>query len=184
MGKSLVGPEKIQAESRKPSERVDPTSATEFYCSLNQELVVGCELGRVAASRGIVPVYSLVGGIQVEYGIGAGQPIVKLKSGRGISHRAVYTGTGVLLFHWVQEGKTQAWRCDSSMLDPQIIEPEEETDGDGSQTLTFTLQESMPAAGLLRRRWEGMFLAPAIHIECPNGTGHLDFSHQIAMVPV
>jgi len=68
-----------------------------------------------------VPVYSLVGGIQVEYGVGAGQPIVKLKSSRGIAHRAVYTGTGVLFFHWVQEGKTQAWRCDSSMLIPRLF---------------------------------------------------------------
>src|SRR5437016_12645327 len=55
------------------------------------------------------------------------------------------------------------------MLDPQIIQPEEATDTGGSQTLTFTLQESMPAAGLLRRRWEGMFLAPAIHIDVPMG---------------
>jgi len=132
-------------------------------------LVVGSELVRVVASRGIVPVYSLIGGIQVEYGVGAGQPIVKLKSSRGIAHRAVYTGTGVLFFHWVQEGKTQAWRCDSSMLDPQIIQPEEATDTGGSQTLTFTLQESMPAAGLSRCRWEGMFLAPAIHVDVPMG---------------
>src|SRR5438876_4735969 len=55
------------------------------------------------------------------------------------------------------------------MLDPQIIQPEEATDTGGSQRLTFTLQESMPAAGLLRRRWEGMFLAPAIHIDVPMG---------------
>ena len=46
---------------------------------------------------------------------------------------------------------------------------EESTDADGSQLLTFTLQESMPAAGLLRRRWEGMVLAPAIHIDVPMG---------------
>src|SRR5438046_7778069 len=55
------------------------------------------------------------------------------------------------------------------MLDPQIIQPEEATDTGGSQTLTFTLQESMPAAGLLRCRWEGMFLAPAIHVDVPMG---------------
>jgi hypothetical protein len=55
------------------------------------------------------------------------------------------------------------------MLDPQIIQPEEATDTDGGQTLTFTLQESMPAAGLLRRRWEGIFLAPAIHVDVPMG---------------
>ena len=55
------------------------------------------------------------------------------------------------------------------MLDPQTIQPDEATDSDGSQTLTFTLQESMPAAGLLRHRWEGMFLAPAIHIDVPMG---------------
>lgn len=116
-----------------------------------------------------MPVYNLVGGVEVEYGIGAGQPIVKLRSTGGIRHRAVYTGTGVLLFHWVQEGKTQAWKCDSSMLDPQTIQPVEATDSDGSQTLTFTLQESMPAAGLLRRRWEGTLLAPAIHIDVPMG---------------
>lgn len=108
-------------------------------------------------------------GIDVEYGIGAGQPIVKLKSSGGIRHRAVFTGTGVLLFHWVQEGKTQAWRCDSSMIDPQVVQPEEAHEVDGSQTLTFNLQESMPGAGLLRRRWEGMFLAPAIHIDVPMG---------------
>ena len=84
-------------------------------------MVVEGELGRVIASRGIVPVYSLVSGTQVEYGVGAGQPIVKLKSSRGIAHRAVYTGTGVLFFHWVQEGKTQAWRCDSSMLIPRLF---------------------------------------------------------------
>lgn len=55
------------------------------------------------------------------------------------------------------------------MLDSQVIQPEEATDSDGSQTLTFMLQESMPAAGLLRCRWEGMVLAPAIHIDVPMG---------------
>ena len=116
-----------------------------------------------------MPVYSLVSGIDVEYGVGAGQPIIRLTSRGGIRHRAVYTGTGVLLFHWVQQGKTQAWRFDTSLSDPQVVQPEESTGTDGSQALTFTLQESMPAAGLLRHRWEGMFLAPAIHIDVPMG---------------
>ena len=116
-----------------------------------------------------MPVYSLLSGVDVEYGVGAGQPIVRLKSRGGIRHRAVYTGTGVLFFHWVQEGKSQAWRCDTSISDPQTIQPEESTDSDGSQLLTFTIQESMPAAGLLRHRWEGMVLAPAIHIDVPMG---------------
>lgn len=116
-----------------------------------------------------MPVYSLVSGIDAEYGVGAGKPIIRLKSRGGIRHRAFYTGTGVLLFHWVQEGKSQAWRCDTSISDPQIIQPEESTDSDGSQLLTITLQESIPAAGLLRRRWEGTVLAPAIHIDVPMG---------------
>ncbi len=84
-------------------------------------------------------------------------------------YRGAYRGLAVLLFHWVQQGKTQAWRFDPSIPEPQPIQPEETTDKDGSRLLTFTLGELLPAAGLLRRRWEGVFLAPAIHLDVPMG---------------
>ncbi len=75
----------------------------------------------------------------------------------------------VLHFHWVQEGKTQAWRFDTSIPDAHSIQPEETIDKDGSQLLTFRLGELLPAAALLRGRWEGTFLAPAIHLDVPLG---------------
>lgn len=116
-----------------------------------------------------LPVYNLVGSIETEYAIGGGKPIVTLKSKGGIRHRAAYTGTAVLLFHWVQEGKTQTWRFDPSILNPQLIQPEETTNSEGTQLLSFTLRDLVPAAGFLRGRWEGAFVAPAIHIDVPLG---------------
>jgi hypothetical protein len=116
-----------------------------------------------------LPVYSLVSGVQTEYIIAGGKPTIRLKSTGGIGYRGAYTGVAVLLFHWVQQGKTRAWRFDPSIPEPQPIQPEEATDKDGSQLLTFTLRELIPAAGLLRGRWEGTFLAPAIHLDIPIG---------------
>src|SRR5205809_7077842 len=122
-----------------------------------------------AVPKQLLPVYSLLGGIHTEYAIAGGKPIVRLRSSGEIRHRGAYTGTAMLLFHWVQEGKTQAWRFDPSIPDPQPIRPEETTDSEGSQSLTFTLGELLPAAGLLRGRWEGAFFAPAIHLDVPLG---------------
>ncbi len=116
-----------------------------------------------------MPVYSLVSGVQTEYIIASGKPTIRLKSTGGITYRSAYTGLAVLLFHWVQQGKTQAWRFDPSISEPQPIEPEETTDKDGNHLLTFTLGELLPAAGLLRRRWEGTLLAPAVHLDVPMG---------------
>jgi len=122
-----------------------------------------------AVPKQLLPVYSLLGEIHTEYAIAGGKPIVRLRSAGGIRHRGAYTGVAMLLFHWVQEGKTQAWRFDPSIPDPQPIRPEETADSDGSQSLTFTLGELLPAAGLLRGRWEGAFFAPAIHVDVPLG---------------
>ncbi len=119
--------------------------------------------------QGHLPVYSLVSGVQTEYIIAEGKPTIRLKSTGGITYRSVYTGLAVLFFHWVQEEKTQSWRFDPSIPEPQPTQPEETTDKDGNHLLTFTLGELLPAAGLLRRRWEGTFLAPAIHIDVPMG---------------
>ncbi len=116
-----------------------------------------------------MPVYSLVGGLQTEYAIAGGKPIVKLSSGAEIRHRGAYTGIAILLFHWVQQGKTQVWRFDPSIPEPQPIQPQETSGDGGGQSLTFTLGELLPAAGLLRGRWEGAFFAPAIHIDVPLG---------------
>ncbi|HZY46275.1 MAG TPA: hypothetical protein VFE96_00625 [Candidatus Bathyarchaeia archaeon] len=116
-----------------------------------------------------MPVYSLVGEIQTEYDIAGGKPIVRITSAGGVRHRAVYTGIATLLFHWVQTGKTQSWRFDPSISNPQIIQPEETTDSNNNQLLTFTLPELLPATGLLKGRWEGAFFAPAIHIDVPWG---------------
>src|SRR5438093_3106453 len=122
-----------------------------------------------AVTKQLLQVYSLLGGIHTEYAIAGGKPIVRLRSSGEIGHRGAYTGVAMLLFHWVQEGKTQAWRFDPSIPDPQPIRPEETADSDGSQSLTFTLGELLPAAGLLRGRWEGAFFAPAIHVDVPLG---------------
>lgn len=116
-----------------------------------------------------MPVYSLVSGVQTEYIIAGGKPTIRLKSTGGIGYRGAYTGVAVLLFHWVQQGKTQAWRFDPSIPEPQPIQPEETTDKNGSQLLAFSIGELLPAVGLLRGRWEGTFLAPAIHLDVPMG---------------
>ena len=116
-----------------------------------------------------MPVYSLVSEVQAEYVIAGGSPIVRLRSTGGVRYRGAYSGLAVLLFHWVQQGKTQAWRFDPSIPERQPIQPEEATNKDGSQLLTFTLRELLPACGLLRKRWEGTFLAPAIHLDIPMG---------------
>src|SRR5947207_14039442 len=120
-----------------------------------------------AVPKQLLPVYSLLGGIHTEYAIAGGKPIVRLRSSGEIRHRGAYTGTAMLLFHWVQEGKTQAWRFDPSIPDPQPIRPEETTDSEGSQSLTFTLGEFLSAAVLLLSRLEGASFAAAMSLDVP-----------------
>ncbi len=116
-----------------------------------------------------MPVYSLLSNVTVEYAIAEGKPLVRLRAPQGIRSRGAYGGTGVMFFHWVQEGKTQAWRYDPSIPEPSELTPEVSTDPSGAQLLTFSMESLLPASGLLRGRWEGAFLAPAIHIDVPLG---------------
>src|SRR5207249_10527345 len=114
-----------------------------------------------AVPKQLLPVYSLLGGIHTEYAIAGGKPIVRLRSSGEIRHRGAYTGVAMLLFHWVQEGKTWAWRFDPSIPDLQPIRPEETADSDGCQSLSFSLGDLLPSAGFLRGWWEGASLASA-----------------------
>jgi hypothetical protein len=117
-----------------------------------------------------LPVLSLVGDFAVDYMIAEGHPEVRLKTKNRIKHRGVYGGIATLLFHWVQEGKTESWRFDPSLPQPSPVQTEETTDSDGSQLFTITPEDLVPASGLLRGNWVGMFLAPAVHIDIPWGS--------------
>ncbi|HEV2120022.1 MAG TPA: hypothetical protein VGS11_07980 [Candidatus Bathyarchaeia archaeon] len=61
------------------------------------------------SQNGHLPAFSLVNGIDAEYAIAGGKPIVKLRSEHGIRLRAAYTGTANLWFHWVSAGKSSIW---------------------------------------------------------------------------
>lgn len=113
-------------------------------------------------------IYSLVKDVEVEYIIAAGKPVVRLKSGGQIKHRAVYCGMAQLLFHWVQEGKTQVWKFEPLIPEPRPIEAEE-TQESGAQILTMTLNEILPATGVIKDRMQGVIAAPAVHIDVPWG---------------
>ena len=95
---------------------------------------------------------------------------MRLKSRNRIKHRGVYGGIATLLFHWVQEGKTQSWRFEPSLPQPRPVQTEETTDGDGSQLFTMHPDDLIPASGLLRGNWVGTLLAPAVHIDVPWGS--------------
>ncbi len=116
-----------------------------------------------------MPVLSLVGSVEVDYMISAGHPEVRLKSRNRIKHRGVYGGIATLLFHWVQQGKTQSWRFEPSLPQPHLVQAEETTDSDGSQLFTIRPGDLIPASGLLRGNWVGTFLAPAVHVDIPWG---------------
>ena len=113
-------------------------------------------------------VYNLVKDVEVEYIIAAGKPVVRLKSGGHLKHRAIYGGTAQLLFHWVQEGKTQVWKFEPSMPEPRLVQAEETNEG-GAQLLTMTLDEILPATGIIKDRMQGIIAAPAVHINVPWG---------------
>src|SRR5437667_12505394 len=89
-----------------------------------------------AVPKQLLPVYSLLGGIHTEYAIAGGKPIVRLRSAEGMRHRGAYTGVAMLLFHWIQDGKTHAWRFDPSIPDPKPIRLEESTESDVTPSLT------------------------------------------------
>jgi len=101
--------------------------------------------------------------------IAEGHPEVRLKSKDKIKHRGVYGGIATLLFHWVQENKTESWRFEPSLPQATQLQTDETTDSDGSQLLTISPGDLVPASGLLRGNWVGTFLAPAVHIDVPWG---------------
>ena len=114
-----------------------------------------------------MPTLSFEGGVDASYAVAAGQPTVTVRSKSRLNHRAVLVGQGQMLFHWVQEGKTQAWRCDMSMAGARQADFKETKDGDGDQVLEVALGDVYPAGMLLRGRLEGTLQAPAVHIEVP-----------------
>jgi hypothetical protein len=113
-------------------------------------------------------VYNLLKDVEVEYIIAAGKPVVRLKSGSHLKHRAIYGGTAQLLFHWVQEGKTQAWKFEPSIPEPKLVLAEETSEG-GAQLLAMTLDEILPATGVIKDRMQGVIAAPAVHMDVPWG---------------
>jgi len=116
-----------------------------------------------------MPCYSLAGGIDATYAVEAGATSVTINSKDRLKHRAVYTGTGQMIFHWVQEGKTQAWRCDISMLDAEAVQATETVGVDGSQRLAVELKSVYPAGLILQGRMVGTLMAPAVHVDVPWG---------------
>ena len=105
--------------------------------------------------------------MDASYAVAAGQTAVTIRSKSRLNHKAILVGMGQMLFHWVQEGKTQVWRCDMSMADARPAEVNETTGEDGSQVLEVGLGNVYPAGLLLRGRLEGTLQAPAIHVEVP-----------------
>jgi len=117
-----------------------------------------------------MPSYSLAGGIDASYAVAAGKTTVVISSNTRLNHRAVYVGTGQMTLHWVQEGKTQVWRCDTAMIDPAPAQVQEETAADGSQRLEVELTNVYPAGVLLQGRMVGTLMAPAVHVDIPMGS--------------
>ena len=112
----------------------------------------------------------MAGGVDASYAVAAGRTTVAISSKERLKHRAVYVGTGQMTFHWVQEGKTQAWKCDISMVDPVATQVAETAGNDGSQRLDVDLGEVYPAGFLLQGRMVGTLTAPAIHVDVPFGS--------------
>ena len=110
---------------------------------------------------------SFLGGVDAIYSVAAGQTVITISSGSRLDYKAVTTGTGQMHFHWVQEGKTQVWRCDVSMLDSHPVQPIETPGPDGSQSLQVAMGSIYPAGLLLKGRMEGVLFAPAVHVELP-----------------
>jgi len=117
-----------------------------------------------------LPSYSLAGGIDATYAVAAGKTTVIITSNSPLKHRAVYVGTGQMVFHWVQEGKTQAWRCDTTMLDPAPVQADVKVGENGQQELEVEMPNLYPAGFLMQGRMEGTMIAPAVHVDVPMGT--------------
>ena len=114
-----------------------------------------------------MPSLSFAGGVSAKYEIAAGRTTVTIHSDSHLNHKAVYQGTGQMLFHWVQEGKTQVWKCDISMSGPKPAQLSETTGQGGGQDLEIGLDYVYPAGLLLKGRMTGLLVAPAVHIEIP-----------------
>jgi hypothetical protein len=112
----------------------------------------------------------LAGGVDASYAVAAGKTTILISSKDRLKHKAVYVGTGQMTFHWVQEGKTQAWRCDISMVDSVAAQVAETTGTDGSQQLEVELGDVYPAGCLLQKRMVGTLVAPAVHVDVPFGS--------------
>jgi hypothetical protein len=117
-----------------------------------------------------MPSLSMAEGIDASYEVAAGQTTVQIRSNSRLNIRAVYSGTGQMLFHWVQEGKTQVWRCDLSMLEQRQVEVKETTGQDGSQVLEVGLEPMYPAGLMLKGRFVGALISPALHVDVPWGS--------------
>jgi hypothetical protein len=113
--------------------------------------------------------YSLAGGINASYAVAAGKTTILINSEARLNQRGVYVGTGQMIFHWVQEGKTQVWRCDISMLDPTPVQVVENVGQDGGLEMVVPLDNVYPAGLLLQGRMVGTLMAPAVHIDVPWG---------------
>jgi hypothetical protein len=117
-----------------------------------------------------LPSYSLAGGVDASYVVSAGKTTVVITSKDRLKHRGVQVGTGQMIFHWVQEGKTQAWRCEISMLDPVAAQAVETTGTDGGQRLEVELGNVYPAGCILQGNMVGTLMAPAVHVDVPFGS--------------
>ncbi len=114
-----------------------------------------------------MPTLSFEGGVVASYAVAAGQTVLTIRSGSRLNYRAISVGSGQMHFHWVQEGKTQVWKCDISMAAARQAEANETSDQDGSQALQVNLGGIYPCGLLLRGRMEGSLVAPAVHIDVP-----------------
>jgi len=63
----------------------------------------------------------------------------------------MYVGAARMTFHWVQEGKTEVWRCNTAMLDPAAAQVVEKIGGDGSQKLEVEIVNVYSAASSPQR---------------------------------
>jgi len=117
-----------------------------------------------------VPSYSLADGVDASYVVAAGRTAVVITSQNRLKHRAVYAGTGQMVFRWVQTGKTQVWQCETKMLNQTATEALETVGRDGRQRLEVELRDVTPAACILQGNMVGTLVAPALHVDVPLGS--------------
>ena len=92
---------------------------------------------------------------------------MEIRSSSKLNAKAVNVGTGQMVFHWVNYGKSSSWKCDISMPDPTAVQVEETVGADGSQKLEAELKNVFPAGLLLQGQMVGTLVAPAVHINVP-----------------